>query len=140
MILDVNVLLYAIDSGSPHHHTVHSWLRDALTGNVRIGFPWQTIGGFLRIATHPRVFDRPLTTDQAWQVMDGWLASPVSWIPPSSRHSVAILRTLMLDSRTSAALTSDAQLAALAIEHGVPIVSTDADFDRFAGVRRIDPR
>lgn len=140
MILDVNVLLYAIDRTSPHHEPVRSWLAHALTGPTRVGFPWQTIGGFVRISTHPRVFDRPLTTARAWEALDGWLASPVAWVPPTGERTVELLRTLMLDSQTSGPRTTDAQLAALAMEHGVPVASTDSDFARFPGVRWIDPR
>lgn len=139
MLLDVNVLLYAIDRSSPHHDKAADWLRAALTGSTRVGFPWQTIGGFLRIATHPRVFDRPLTAEQAWQALDGWLGAPVAWIPPAGERTVELLRDLMLDSRTTGPRTTDAQLAASALEHGVPVVTTDADFDRFPGLVRVDP-
>lgn len=93
----------------------------------------------LRAATHPRVFERPLTTDQAWFVLDGWLASPVAWVPPAGRRTVDLLHELMRDGRLSGPRTAEAQLAALALEHGVPVVSTDADLDRFAGLTRIDP-
>ncbi|GAB3706612.1 TA system VapC family ribonuclease toxin [Mariniluteicoccus flavus] len=139
MLLDVNVLLYAVDRSSPDHARARDWLSAALTGSTRVGLPWQTIGGFLRIATHPRVFDQPLTTSQAWTAVDGWLASPVAWVPPTSERTVDILRTWMLQARTSGARTTDAQLAALAIEHGVPVVSTDADFAGFPGVAWINP-
>lgn len=139
MILDVNILLYAVDSTSPDHEKARAWLARALTGSRRVGFPWQTIGGFLRIATHPRVFDRPLTSAQAWQLLDGWLASPVAWIPEAGPRSVAVLRELTRDQRTSGASFSDAQLAALAIEHGVPMISADRDFQRFPGLVWINP-
>lgn len=139
MLLDVNVLIYAVDGRSPHHEKARDWLAQALTGRTRVGFPWQTIGGFLRIATHPRVFDRPITSQQAWRVLDGWLESPVAWIPSTGHRTVAILRDLMVESRTSGPRTTDAQLAALALEHGVPVASTDSDFARFPGLVWIDP-
>lgn len=139
MLLDVNVLIYAVDGLSPHHQMAREWLGQALTGPTRVGFPWQTIGGFLRIATHPRVFDRPITAEQAWQALDGWLESPVAWIPSTGQRTVAILRSLMVESRTSGPRTTDAQLAALALEHGVPVASTDADFARFPGLVWINP-
>lgn len=139
MIVDVNVLLYAIDGTSAHHAKARTWLAAALTGDRRVGFPWQTIGGFIRIATHPRVFERPLTAAQAWQAMDGWLASPVAWIPPAGERTVAVLRDLMTDEGVAGVRTTDAQLAAIALEHGVPLVSADADFARFPGLAWVNP-
>lgn len=139
MLLDVNILLYAVDALSPHHPKADAWLRKALAGTSRVGFPVQTIGGFLRIATHPRVFERPITTEQAWQVLDGWLASPVAWIPPVGERTVKLLREVTLASRATGPRVPDAQLAALALEHGVPVVSTDSDFARFTGLVWVDP-
>lgn len=139
MLLDVNILVYAVDRSSSNHTGAVDWLGRALTGSLRVGLPWQTIGGFLRITTHPRVFDQPLSTEQAWQAIDGWLASPVAWIPSAGARTVDILRRLMLTSRLGGPRTTDAQLAALALEHGVPVVSTDADFARFPGLAWIDP-
>ena len=96
-------------------------------------------GGFLRTVTHPRVMDRPLSTEQAWGVLDGWLASPVAWLPPFGERTTEVLRQVMLDTRVSGARTADAQLAALAVEHGVPVVTTDTDFAGFPQVTVINP-
>ena len=131
MIVDANVLLYAVDATSPHHPPAAQWLAGALTGPVRVGLPWQTVGAFVRIATHPRAARHPLTTEQAWAVVDGWIASPVVWIPAAGERTLTIFRDLMLRHHLSSAMTSDAQLAALAIEHGVPVISADTDFARF---------
>lgn len=139
MLLDVNILLYAVDALSPHHPKADAWMRQALAGDSRVGFPLQTIGGFLRIATHPRVFERPITTEQAWRVIDGWLASPVAWIPPVGERTVKLLRDVTLASRAAGPRVADAQLAALALEHGVPVISTDSDFARFSGLVWVDP-
>ncbi len=87
MILDVNVLIYAADSTSPHHETVSAWLATALTGDRRVGIPWQTVGGFVRIVTHPRAMRHPLTTEQAWSVVDSWFAASVVWVPAASERT-----------------------------------------------------
>ena len=139
MILDVNVVLYAADSTSPHHAAAKSWLTAALTGDRRIAIPWQTVGGFVRIVTHPRAMRHPLTTEQAWTVVDSWFSSPVVWVPPASERTVRILERLMLELHLGSAMTTDAQLAALAIEHGVAVVSADADFGRFPALAWINP-
>lgn len=139
MILDVNVLLYAIDSGSPQHNACRSWLETALNGSGRVGFPWPTMLGFLRIATHPRVMENPLTTGEAWAYLDDWLAAPVAWTPqPMTRHS-DVLREMTVSQSLGGNLIPDAHLAALAQEHGVPLVSCDTDFARFAGITWINP-
>ena len=139
MILDVNVLLYATHSSSPHHHDSAAWLEAALVGDRRVGIPWQTVGAFVRIATHARVMERPLTTAQAWAAVDSWFAVPVVWMPPATERTARILKSLMLDHHLGSSMTTDAQLAALAIEHGVAVVSADTDFARFPGLTWINP-
>lgn len=139
MILDVNVLIYAADSASPHHERAREWLAIALRGDRRVGIPWQTVGGFVRIVTHPRAMRRPLTTAEAWAVVDSWFAVPVVWVPPAGERTVRILERLMLDQHLSSSMTTDAQLAALAIEHGVAVVSADTDFARFPDLVWINP-
>lgn len=139
MILDANVLLYATDRASPHHRPAAEWLAEALTGQVRVGIPWQSVGAFVRIATHPRAARHPLSTAQAWAAVDSWLASPVAWIPPAAEPTMRIFRDLMLRHHLGSGMTSDAQLAALAIEHAVPVVSADTDFARFPEVSWVNP-
>ena len=139
MILDANVLLYAVDSSSPQHEAGREWLETALNGHQRVGLPWQTIGAFLWISTHPRVMTSPLTAATARTFVDDWLACDVAWVPPVDHHSWQLLRELLADRRVTGNLVNDAQLAAVAIHHGVPVVSTDSDFARFPGVRWIDP-
>jgi toxin-antitoxin system PIN domain toxin len=139
MILDVNILIYAADSASPHHERAREWLATAMTGDRRVGIPWQTVGGFVRIVTHPRAMRRPLTTAEAWAVVDSWFAVPVVWVPPAGERTVRILERLMLDQHLTSAMTTDAQLAALAVEHGVAVVSDDTDFARFPDLTWINP-
>jgi hypothetical protein len=139
MILDANILLYAANSSSPRHAAAQEWISSALNGDRRVGFPLATLWAFVRIATHPRVFDTALTPDQAWGVVDDWLDAEVAWVPePGSRH-LGILRDLMTRHDVRRDLVSDAVLAAIALEHGVPVVSADADFARFDEVSWINP-
>ena len=139
MLLDANVLLYSVDHSSPHHARSADWVRRTFEGQRRIGLPWQTIGAFLRIATHPRVFSRPLSSADAWSIVEHWLAAPNSWVPTATERTAVILGDLIKDLDLRGNLVTDAQLAALAIEHGLSIVSADSDFARFDGLRWMNP-
>ena len=139
MIVDANVLLYAIDSASPYHARAAAWLTDALTGDMRVGLPWQTIGAFLRIGTHPRVLASPMTAADAQRYVDTWLDLETVWVPPATEHTARIYSELARKHQVTGNLVPDAQLAALAIEHGVAIVSGDTDFARFSEVRWVNP-
>lgn len=139
MLLDANLLLYAVDADAAQHKAAARWLETSLSGHTRVALPWQTIGSFLRISTNARVYQRPLTAGQAWSFMSDWLAIPIVWIPPASQHTAAILADLITSTPATANLVPDAQLAALAIEHGLVVHSCDADFARFPGCRWTDP-
>jgi uncharacterized protein len=139
MLVDANLLLYAVDSQSPRHLPAAEWLTEQLNGTRRIGLPWQSLGAFLRISTHPRASAAPLTAAEAWTFVEDWLAAPVAWVPvPEARHQV-ILGELMARHGTTGNLIPDAMLAALAIEHGLTIVSADTDFARFDEVAWTNP-
>ncbi|MEB3067959.1 TA system VapC family ribonuclease toxin [[Mycobacterium] vasticus] len=139
MILDANLLLYAVDEDSKHNPTASAWLEDVLAGPNRIGLPWQTIGAFLRIATHPRVAANPLTATQAWGYVADWLAVPVVWIPPAIESTARVYARICAQVDVTGNLVPDAQLAALAMEHGVELASADTDFQRFPGLRWFNP-
>ena len=139
MLVDANVLLYSVDSTSTHHEASSRWMKEGLAGQKRIALPWTSLGAFLRIATHPRAFREPLTSAQAWSCVSAWMVSPVVWIPPSGERTLTILGGLIQRYDVTANLVPDAQLAALAIEHGIPIVTYDTDFERFAEVDTILP-
>jgi uncharacterized protein len=139
MIVDANLLLYAVDENSAHNAVAGSWLQEVLDGDSRVGLPWQTIGAFLRIATHPRFTESPLSASEAWRYVEDWLAIPVAWIPPATELTARVYARLCDQVEISGNLVPDAQLAALAIEHGVEIVSADTDFMRFPGLRWINP-
>jgi toxin-antitoxin system PIN domain toxin len=139
VLLDANVLLYAVDETSAHHAKAASWLKHTFTGDRRVALPWQTIGAFLRIATHPRVFSHPLTSADAWSIVEQWLAAPICWVPPATERTAAILGELVQELDVRGNLVTDAQLAALAMEHGLAVVSFDSDFARFSAVRWLNP-
>lgn len=139
MIVDANVLLYARNVDDPRHDAARSWLESALNGSTRVGLPWPSLGAFLRIVTNPRAFPDPLEMGEAWDQVGAWLDAPRAWIPqptPGYRH---VLGRLVNSHQVRGPLVTDAQLAALAIDHGVALVSTDADFARFPEVNWIDP-
>lgn len=139
MLVDANLLIYAHDSSSGQHEAARSWLEEQLNGPRRVGIPWPSILAFLRLTTNPRVSDRPATPTEAWAHVDSWFGSPSAWIPqPTARHA-DVLRTLVTDQGLTAALISDAHLAALAIEHGLELCSADSDFARFPDLRWRNP-
>lgn len=139
MILDANVLLYAVDSESRFHDEARATLEGALNGPTRVGFPWISLMAFQRIATHPRVTSNPLDATTAWGFVSDWLSASQAWIPnPGPRHSEVFGR-LLIEGDLRGNLVTDAHLAALAIEHGVSLVSFDTDFARFSGLSWILP-
>jgi uncharacterized protein len=139
MLVDANLLLFATDTRSPFHARARDWLNDQLNGGRRVGIPWHSIAAFLRVATNPRIYERPLDPVEAWAYVEGWLANEMVWTPvPSDRHA-AIFGDLVKRHRLQGDLIPDAQLAALAIEHGIEVCSADTDFARFTEVRWYNP-
>lgn len=139
VIVDANVLIYAVNEDAPHHRVARTWLDAALAGAEPVGFPWTVLLAFLRLTTRPGLFPRPLTVEEATGVVESWLGRPATLtVEPTSRH-LSILRGLLGGLGTGANLVGDAHLAALALEHGAEIVSYDADFGRFEGVRSRRP-
>jgi toxin-antitoxin system PIN domain toxin len=139
VIVDANVLLYAVDRGSTFHQAAHHWLEGALNGPRRVGLPWASLIAFQRIATHPRASANPLRPRESWAYITDWLGADQSWVPvPGERHST-ILGRLLVDGDLRGNLVADAYLAALAIEHGVGVSSFDSDFARFPELMWINP-
>lgn len=139
MLLDANLLLYAVHERAAQHRLAADWLTERLNGSQRVGIPWQSLTAFLRIATHPRAFERPLTPTTAWARVSDWLAAPVTWSPEPGPKYALILGELIERHDVRGNLVPDAQLAALAIEHGLEICSADTDFARFSQVRWTNP-
>lgn len=138
-LLDANVLLYAYNSDSPRHEICRVWLEEAFNSTEPIALPWQTALAFVRIATNPRVSSRPLTSEQACKIVDQWLERPnVTLVGPTEQYW-SVLRELLIEAHVSGPLVTDAALAALALEQGATLCSTDRDFRRFRGLKLIDP-
>ena len=136
---DVNVLLYAYDASSARHETAKAWLEERLSAVEAFGFAWATMLAFVRLVTSPRVFESPLRVEEALDIVDSWLAAPCATVlHPGPRHAV-VLRQLLEPLGTAGNLTTDAHLAALALEHDAELCSADADFSRFPGLRWSNP-
>jgi len=130
-IIDANVLLYAINRQSTEHHKALGWLTAALSGDEVVGLPWASLLAFIRLSTSRRVFATPLSPAEAVNLVESWLAQPPAVaIEPTTRHA-SILRGLLEQAGTAGNLTTDAHIAALAIEHGATVVTFDRDFQRF---------
>jgi toxin-antitoxin system PIN domain toxin len=139
ILVDANLLIYAVDADSPHHAKARHWLEGTLSGTTRVGLTWNVLLAFVRLTTHPSVMRRPLAVERALGYIDEWLAQPfVETVVPGEQHW-PLLRTLLVVTGSAGNLTSDAHLAAIALENGAEICSTDRDFGRFPGLRHINP-
>lgn len=133
-IPDANVLIYAVNSSVPQHAKARDWLDESLSGTETVGFAWVALLAFLRITTRPGILPNPLIVEQATSVVTGWLSAAPAQIAHPSDHHHEVLTTLLIANGTGGNLTSDAHLAALALEHGAELWSFDGDFARFAGL------
>jgi toxin-antitoxin system PIN domain toxin len=139
LIPDINILLYAYDSTSPRQERARAWWETTLQEPHTIGLPWATSIGFIRVITHRGIWARPLPPKDAIGIVRTWLDHPrVRIVTPGERHA-EILFDLLLELGVAGNLTSDAHLAALAIEYQAELVSTDTDFARFPGLRWFNP-
>lgn len=139
ILIDANLLLYAKVKDYPHHQQARQWLEDQLNSGKQVGLPWPTLLAFIRIGTNPKAFNRPLSIRAAWSQVKEWLSIQTVWVPlPTDRHA-AILGDLLHDTEALANLVPDAHLAALAIEHGLTLQSTDGDFARFSQLQWQNP-
>ncbi len=138
-IIDLNVLLYAVNSDAVHHATVREWWENALNDDEAVGLPWVVLLGFLRISTSPRVFPRPLSPEAAIGRVDAWLSLDNVRLAREKEDHWDALRSLLAGTGTAGNLTTDAHLAALAISHDAVLASCDADFARFKGLRWVNP-
>jgi uncharacterized protein len=139
ILIDANLLLYAYHPRAEQHTASRTWLETVLSGPQLVRFAWLTLWAFLRIATSPRVFERPLSAPEAAGVVSSWLAAPTAGVlDPGERHW-EILRELVEAGQTTGPLVMDAALAAIAVEHGATLYTTDRDFMRFPGLRWTNP-
>jgi toxin-antitoxin system PIN domain toxin len=136
---DANLFLYAADRSSPRHELALNWVETALSGTETVALAWSVLLAFVRVATHGQIFVNPLTTAQAFDLVETWMAQPATTVvQPTDRHA-SVLRRLIEPLGAAGNLVSDAHLAALAIEHGAELCSADADFSRFPGLRWTNP-
>lgn len=139
ILVDANLLLYAEDRRSPHHGAAKAWWDEQLSGTSPVCLCWTVLGAYLRIGTNPRVFERPLNLTQGISRIQSWIDQPcVRLVQPTERHWV-VFQDLLREGQAVANLVTDAHLAALAIEHGCTLMSTDSDFSRFPGLRWRNP-
>lgn len=139
MLIDVNLLLYAAYARAPEHERAAAWLEEQLNGEQRVGLPWDSLVGFVRLATNPRVSATPLEANVAWSFVEEWLSVPLVWTPLPTDEHARVLGSLITKYRLSGKLIPDAHLAALAIEHGLEVCSADTDFARFTEIRWVNP-
>ncbi|MFN8059175.1 MAG: type II toxin-antitoxin system VapC family toxin [Vicinamibacterales bacterium] len=139
IVVDANLLIYAIDADAPRHAAARRWLERIMSGPERVGLPWAVLLAFIRLTTRSTVFVRPIEPRVALDYVEAWLTLPnVEPVVPGPRHWT-LLRELIDEAGTAANLTSDAHIAALAIEHGATLHSADNDFKRFARLVHVNP-
>lgn len=138
ILVDANLLLYAAVKDFRQHEAARTWLDAQLNGTARVGLPWVSLLAFVRIASNPRVFERPATVAEAWERVTAWLECGPAWTPIETERHRDVLDGL-LRGVSSSKLVPDAHLAALAIEHGLTLCTTDGDFARFSDLRVANP-
>ncbi len=138
ILVDANLLVYAHVTSLSQHHAARVWLDGHLNGPTPVGLPWATLLSFVRLVSTPRIFESPQSISDAWHQVEEWLTCPVVWIPqPTERHRDILGSLLSTIARSN--LVPDTHLAALAIEHGLTLYSTNRDFARFPKLRWDDP-
>ncbi len=139
ILVDANILLYAEDSLSPFHQKALKWWDDQLSGSEPVCLCWTVLSAFIRIGTNPRVFEYPLSLEQALVRIQGWFDQPCTRIIRPTEHHWTTFQQMLNDGQAVANLVTDAYVAALALEHGCTVASTDADFARFPKLKWINP-
>jgi uncharacterized protein len=139
ILIDANILIYAHLPIFTQHQSAHEWLDGRLSDAAPVGLPWASLLGFLRVVTNPRTFARAVPIARARDQVSAWIDCEPVWIPqPTERHA-EVLGNLLALPGVHGNLVPDAHLAALAIEHGLTLCSTDGDFARFSGLRWLNP-
>lgn len=138
-LVDSNILIYAYNEVAAEHKTCRRWLTETLGGTASVCFSWITIMAFVRVSTNKKLFTKPYTTNEAFDVVQNWLSAPHSQLVSPGNEHLAIVKRLAHESGVYGATLTDAHLAALAIEHGIPLATTDSDFDKFRELKTINP-
>jgi hypothetical protein len=139
ILVDANLLLYAANRAAPEHPRARVWLDERLNGVARVALPWPPLLAFVRLASNPVVVRHAVTPGEAWRQVEEWLACEPVWIPQPGPQHTEILGAFLKHSWMTSRLVPDAHLAALAIEHGLTLCSTDGDFARFPGLKWNNP-
>lgn len=139
ILVDANILVYAANPRAERHEAARTWLDSQLNGETRVGLAWESLLAYVRIVTNPKVFSRPQSVNMAWRQVEAWLECDSVWIPTPGPAHRSILGGLLANLGGGSKLIPDAHLAALAIEHGLAVCSSDGDFARFKGLRWINP-
>ena len=139
ILVDANILLYAANRDLAEHDLARAWLDGRLGGTTRVGLPWPSLLAFVRIASNPAIVRKPVRPAAAWQQVREWLACDTAWTPLPGPDHADVLGRLLEPPAVTSRLVPDAHLAALAIEHGLTLCSTDGDFARFPGLRWVNP-
>jgi toxin-antitoxin system PIN domain toxin len=139
ILVDTNLLVYASIPAAPAHARSQEWLYEQLAGGHRIGLPWHSLLGFVRLTSNRKVYAAGPSVAQSWQAVRTWLEAPQVWIPqPTARHA-EVLTALFDSAQVRSGMVMDTHLAALAIEHGLTLCSNDRDFARFPNLRWMNP-
>ena len=139
IVLDANLLLYAYSTAAPEHRRARAWVEQVLSGGALVGLPWQSISAFIRILSNARLPGERFTVKELVEIVEGWVERPsVRLLAPGERHW-ALFQEMLLKGQARGPMTSDAELAALTIEYGGVLYTTDRDFARFPGLRWENP-
>ena len=139
IVLDVNLLIYAYSSTFAEHERAREWVEDAFSADSLVGLPWQTISAFIRILTNPNLPGERFSTREIVEIVQEWIEQPnVRLLSPGEEHW-SFFRQSLLEGQVRGPMATDAQLAALTIEHGGVLHTTDRDFSRFPGLRWVNP-
>jgi len=138
-VVDLNILIYAVNADAVHHAKAKRWLEQIMREEEPVALPWCVLLGFVRITTNPRIMPNPLSPEQAMEVSDGWLAQPIVRVLNPGEEHWRLLKQQLANTGTAGNLTTDAHLAALAIETGSTLYSSDTDFARFERLSWVNP-
>jgi len=139
ILIDANILVYAANHSAPEYEAAHRWLDAQLSGTDRVGLPWPSLLAFVRLVSNPLVVRHPVSVAEAWRQVQEWVQCDNVWVPQPTDQHAEILGALCLSAFMTARLVPDAHLAALAIEHGLTLCSTDGDFAKFPNLTWKNP-
>lgn len=139
IFVDANLLLYAYNASAEEHSRAKNWLEKTLSGAEPVALCWPVLLAFIRIATNSRAFPHPLSRLEAMLAVSSWLERPQAVVISAGESHWQLLQKLLSEGKISGALVSDAHLAAITMEHGGTLYTTDRDFSRFPNLRFVNP-